>query len=113
MTVRSYGTGEDRRIAVGLGHGEHGLIIAEATELRDALTRELGAPQALTDREAMVWAAEFVREMAHGSNARVAACSARNAVQDLRSAPTAHRIAGWGDDDETDAMLVAMIGGGR
>lgn len=45
------------RIEVPLGGVIHSLTTAEATKLRDDLTRALGAPQALTDREAMVWAA--------------------------------------------------------
>ncbi len=112
MRVSSYGSGDDRHIAVSLGNGGIGLTLAEATELRDALTRELGEPPTLTAYEAMVWAAEFVRALAQDVHVSVAAQSATNAVRALRC-PEA---AGYDGDllsELTRDMLVSMTGGDR
>lgn len=116
VRVRSYGLIHERRIAVSFGSGEHGLDIAEATELRDALTREIGQPSALTDREAMVWAAEFVRALAQDVHASVAARSAALVVIALRDPGTAWTERHGDTQSEVAAskrMLFAMWGGGK
>lgn len=117
--TRNDGTPRGKRI-VALGHT---LTEAEATELRDALTRELGTPQALTEREAMVFAVAFDRvlsaKIAAGSAAEqhpavAAAIHACGRVRWLRRAAEAADSGGLMDlDDDERAMLDAMTGGGR
>lgn len=114
--TRSDGTPRGRRIIVPLGGVETVLTVDEATQLRDDLTRELGAPQtqALTDREAMVWAVEFVRYLdgdTHDPAAvRMATFRAHDVVCALRDANS--RLVNANSRTESGAMLAAMGGGG-
>ena len=103
--------GHARLISVSLGNDEYLLPVERATELRDALTRELGASQALTGREAMVWAAEFVRAMAEGQKSHDAALSACSAVWVIRE--LGGTISEGNGAAVFQAMLAAMTGGGR
>ena len=91
-----------------LGGADHVLTVDEATRLRDELTRELGAP-ALTDREAMVWAFEWLGAMSGGYSPLAAAGLAAVAVNTLRD--LAQDAAAT--DGSTGTMLAAMTGGGR
>lgn len=130
VTVRSEsrgahhdGTPRGRRIIVPLGGVDHALTEAEATELRDSITRALGAPPALTDREAMVFAVAFDRvldeKIAAGSAAAqhpavAAAIHACGRVRWLRLAAAEADSGGLRDFDDTErAMVAAMTGGGR
>jgi hypothetical protein len=108
--VSSHDSGKrGRRITVRLGGADHVLAEAQATELRDGLTRELGAPGALTDREAMVWSEEYGTQVRAGIPPAAAAVLAAVAVNTLRGiAQDAVAI-----EAHSRAMLVAMIGGGR
>lgn len=105
MKVEGHDYGFGKRILVG----DTSLTVEQATALRDALTRELGAPLALTEGERCVWAAAFVCSLDRG--ARLISCSQRaaTAVQELRNA------AACGEELPADArlMLLAMTGGGR
>jgi hypothetical protein len=91
---------------VTLGGEDHSLDEATAAELRDGLTRELGAPQALTDREAMLWAVAFEARLRIGYEPVSAAKTAYLAVADLRS--LAADPAGL--DPDQRAMLASMAG---
>lgn len=97
-------------IEVPLARTVSSLTLAEATQLRDELTRALGAPQALTDREAMVWAAEFVRALQEGYGLSSCARIAARAVVELRNAA---RVCPDELTLDERAMLAAMTGGGR
>ena len=115
MNVRSHNNGNGKRIVVSLSDigAEHSLSESEATELRDALTRELGAPQALTPDEMMAWAAAFTRTLeavdvgSQEQNLARAAQAACEAVQDLRDVNPLRL------DLADRAMLAAMLGGGK
>ena len=128
MTVSSFDGGQradgiprGRRIMMSLGGCDHVLSVAEATELRNDLTRELGAPeeltrelgalQALTDREAMVWAEDDNAQVRDGIPPRAAAVLAAVAVNTLRGIASGIQVGLI--DPGSRAMLVAMTGGGR
>lgn len=112
MTFHSHDDGRGKRIVLALHGEEHVLTVDRARELRDALTRELGEPQALTDREAMVWAAEFARSYVEVSDGVIAAGNAQVVVLALRGALSDDRSSEY-LDSEACAMLAAMSGGGR
>lgn len=106
MKVESYNFRGEKRFMVG----DASLTHEQATSLRDALTRELGSPQALTDGERAVWAAAFERELAKGYDPVQCARDAARAVAGLRDAlADADRIG----DPDARLMLLAMTGGGR
>lgn len=115
MNVSSLDNGRGRRIIVELGGVEHQWTVEFATEFRDALTRELSeqATPALTDREAMVWAAAFVHALASGERSHVAARDAARAVLALRDPETLELVDPSGLDRSYRDMLLAMTGGGR
>lgn len=109
MKVESY-DGKERgiRIGVTLGGVEHWMPVTEATALRDALIRELGAPQALCRGEEAVWAAAYMLERQKGYDAVVASRYAAVEVCLLRGAAGNTTTAG-----DARSMLIAMTGGGR
>lgn len=115
MSVRCEESGGERYVVISGMDGERWLTTREATELRDGLTAALGAPQAMTDREAMVFAAAFAGYLHVGGSPDGAVRCACSAVSALRVA------AGWPKgqhatlsiDEDTRAMLAAMTGGGK
>lgn len=87
--------------------------VAEAVELHDALTRELGEPQALTDREAMVWAVAYGISRYAGAATLDAAEFSRSEVMRLRDASATANAGAKVIADDARAMLAAMTRGGR
>lgn len=101
------------RIEVPLGGVIHCLTIEGATEFRDALTRELGAPQVLTDREAMVWSAVVAaetRESLYVDDLLESVSMAGRVVRALREL-TADDVSSLCAGDRE--MLAVMTGGGK
>lgn len=124
MSVHRYDSDRGTRITVRLGSEEIVLDVAAATQLRDDLTRELGAPQTLTAGEMAVWAAVYAaawrREAADENltDREVATIAAQEAGMHIRGM----REAGYEVEAHRDGydltgierpMLAAMTGGGK
>lgn len=133
MKVSSHDNGRGRRILVELGNEEHQWTVEFATVLRDALTRAIGEPHpqtpALTDREAMVWAAAYVAAEMTGRTAADAsiAClasmcgewvaktieDAAHAAKAAEAVIEADGIGGPGWPEVACEVLVVLLGGAR
>ena len=112
MTVRREETPRGPRIVIAIGSEDH-VSVERAIEIRDGITQAIAAPQALTDREAMVWAARFVAERMEGRSAIDAAIIARDDVLVLRDRSEWANAGARVLPADARAMLAAMTEGGR